>query len=396
MLFGLLLAMMLATGAAALIARMGFPLPPAERRIGCIDGLRGYLALAVMAHHFVIWMQLTRLGGTWSAPGIAFFNQLGGTGVALFFMTTGLVFYPRILAGFRATAWVPVYIGRVFRIMPLIAVSALVISLIIILRGEARFDLRYPVHLAEWTTSWAQPPLLGHADAGRFNAYVLWSLRYEWLFYLLVLPGCALAMDALGERPRSVAVPALLLAIAIGGQVARLPGTIWPYLPLFAIGMLAYECQRRESLAALLRGRMAGAAGAIALVLAMALFPTPYGAAMPLLGVFFLCVACGNDMGGLLRTRGALVLGELSYGIYLLHGIVLALLFEDAAALLAAVPLQWLPLTILPFAALIVTGVTAIAYLGIERPAIAIGRALGRRWRGGIVPARAQELEVAP
>ncbi len=97
--------------------------PPNERRIGCIDGLRGYLALSVLIHHFIIWMQVTRLGGVWEVPSVRLFNQLGAGAVALFFMTTGLVFHPRGLAGFRVCSWPAIYTTRLFRIMPLVIVS---------------------------------------------------------------------------------------------------------------------------------------------------------------------------------------------------------------------------------------------------------------------------------
>jgi hypothetical protein len=60
---GLILAYVVATFAAGLLANRGFPLPPEERRIGCIDGLRGYLALSVFAHHFIKWIQVIRFPG---------------------------------------------------------------------------------------------------------------------------------------------------------------------------------------------------------------------------------------------------------------------------------------------------------------------------------------------
>src|SRR6476661_365493 len=92
------LAYLSATILSGRVATAGFPLPPDERRIGCIDGLRGYLALSVLVYHAIVWMQLTRLGGSWSPPQLALFEQLGAGSVALFFMVTGLLFYPRVKA----------------------------------------------------------------------------------------------------------------------------------------------------------------------------------------------------------------------------------------------------------------------------------------------------------
>lgn len=116
-------ALVCATLAAALAPRLGFPLPPAHRRMGCADGLQGHLALFVMAHHYIIWTRFAQTGEAWAEPTVAAFNSFGNGGAALFFMTTGLVFCPRILTGFRRAAWRAVLTTRAFRIVPLVAVS---------------------------------------------------------------------------------------------------------------------------------------------------------------------------------------------------------------------------------------------------------------------------------
>lgn len=389
------LAYVLATLTASLIARVGFPLPPGERRLGCIDGLRGYLALSVLAHHFIIWTQVTRFGTLWQPPSIFLFSQLGAGGVGLFFMTTGFVFYPRVLDGFRSCSWPAIYTTRLFRIVPLVVVSVAMISAVIALRTGRSLDGDFLIAAASWISTWSEPPLLGYADSGRLNAYVLWSLWYEWLFYLLVLPACAFAMDLMrGKRPSWI-LPLALLAVTLLARVFHLKSPLVKLLPLFAIGMLAYECQRREWIARVLRTPAMSIAAAAALGLGMIAAPTPYNFAMVPFGFFFTCVACGNSMGGLFRTRGALVLGECSYGIYLLHGIVLSLVLVDAAAVIAPIGTEQLPL-VLPLAAVALAIATPVTYLFVERPAIRIGRRLAQRWTGRRLRADAPELEVAP
>jgi peptidoglycan/LPS O-acetylase OafA/YrhL len=381
MIAGLFVAVIVATLAGSLIARTGFPMPPADRRIGCIDGLRGYLAMAVMAHHFAIWLQIDRFGQDWKVPDILFFDQLGMAGVALFFMTTGLVFYPRILMGFRAVSWGSVFIGRIFRILPLIAASVLIFCLIITLRGDARLDLRFPSYAAQWITSWNQPPLLGDPDSGRLNAYVLWTLRLEWCFYLLALPACAFAMDQL-RQSQSWLIPLILAAIGLIAQALHPAGLLWPYLPMFAIGMGAYEIQRREHIARHFRTPLASAAAALSLIAGLTLFRDAHGLPMMLCaGAFFISVACGNSLGGLLQARGAYVLSECSYGSYLLHGAVLALLFQDGASLIAPLPTWLMTPLLLPLAVIAVVGLTAITFLLVERPGIAWGQAVNAYWK---------------
>lgn len=384
-----------ATLIAALIARTHFPLPPTQRRIGCIDGLRGYVALSVLIHHFIFWMQVTRFRGNWEAPHVNVFNQFGAGGVALFFMTTGFVFYPRVLDGFRACAWPAIYTTRLFRIVPLVVASVAIITIIIAMRTGGGLDRGFPIAALQWITTWDEPPLLGYPDSGRLNAYVLWSLWHEWMFYLIVLPACALAMDLIRGRLPSWLVPVTLLVMAVVARLLYLPGSILRYLPLFAIGMIAFECHRREWFARALRTPRAAIAAALALGLGMIAAPTPYTFAMPLFGFFFTCVACGNDMGGLLRTKSALILGECSYGIYLLHGILLSLLFVDAAQVVGSIAIDRLPI-LLPLAAVTIVLVTPVTYLLIERPAIRIGRNVSQRWTRQRLRTDAPELEVAP
>lgn len=52
------------------------PQPVSGSRFLAIDGLRGYLALAVLVHHSSIWYVYARTG-KWSAPPSALYAQLG-------------------------------------------------------------------------------------------------------------------------------------------------------------------------------------------------------------------------------------------------------------------------------------------------------------------------------
>jgi peptidoglycan/LPS O-acetylase OafA/YrhL len=387
---GALLALVVATFAGSTTVLVGFPLPPDSRRIGCIDGLRGYLALSVLVHHFVIWTQIARFGGTWSAPTVNALNNLGLGSVALFFMTTGLVFYPRILNGFRTTSWFATYTTRVFRIIPLVTTSVVIITLIIMARTGARPGLGFLKDAAKWITAWDQPPLLNYPESGRINAYVLWSLWYEWIFYLLVLPLSALAMDFVRGRLPSWTVPASLLLISLmlrhlaGLQKLHLHGlqNLPQYIPFFSIGMLAYEVQLSPSLRTLLQRRNIALLATFSLIAGMVTAPTPYATPqLCFLGFFFTAVSCGNSFAGVLRTKGALALGECSYSIYLLHGIILSLLFENCIWFVDKFTISYVFFCVLPLVALVIVCVTPLTYTLIERPMIAQGNRIARSLR---------------
>jgi peptidoglycan/LPS O-acetylase OafA/YrhL len=158
---------------------------------------------------------------------------------------------------------------------------------------------------------------------------------------------------------------------------------------------LAYECQSLDRLTKIFRSRLLTVAALVCLAVGMTLFHWPYGFALPLFGLFFVCVACGNDFGGVLTTRGALVLGECSYGIYLLHGTVLSLLFTEGAALMGRLSTPLLPV-LLPPAMTAVAFLTGMTFLLIERPMIRIGKRVAKRWSSRQLRPDAVELQVAP
>ncbi|MBU6267768.1 MAG: acyltransferase family protein [Sphingomonadales bacterium] len=363
-----------ALGVGAVLARAGFPVPDAARRIGAIDGLRGVLALAVVGHHFALWLG-TQAGLPWAPPLVPFVNELGAGAVGLFFMATGLVFHPVVRAGFAATDWRKVMLSRVFRIVPAVVVSVGMVLAVVCWRTGRPPDRGVIWPLVGWIGAFDEPPLLGYRDSGRINAFVLWSLHFEWLFYLLLLPVLALASDA----ARAVRLPAWSVAAAflLASLVARwwyapdaAAHDLLLYLPLFACGMIAWECHASAAVRGWLMRPLPRAAAPVALLAGMALARYPHGAALPLFAFFFASVACGNRLGGLLSCRAARVLGECSFGVYLLHGIVLDGLFTAGAPV---------PVTMLPVAAAGVVLMAAAVHLTVERPMIAAGRRLSRR-----------------
>ncbi|TDX64242.1 peptidoglycan/LPS O-acetylase OafA/YrhL [Methylosinus sp. sav-2] len=377
---GIGLAYLAAFAAGGLLDRLGFPLPSSAGRISRIDGLRGLLALSVMMHHFVIWMQATRLGGTWERPTILFLENLGGGSVSIFFMITGFLFHRNTLEGFHISRIAALWVGRFFRLTPLVAASVVATGLIILwtqeysIRPETVFT-----PLLTWVAALGQPPLLGHADSGRIDAYVLWSLKYEWAFYLFGVPLMAIAYDLLRGKAPTAALP---LALVIGSLAAtRFVALDWlAFPPLFAMGMLASEAAKLDEARIWSSSRGGMLTATICLLAALACAPKPYGTPWDfLLGLFFASVACGNDIFGLLRRRALLALGECSYGIYLFHGNVLFVLFYFGAPSLAALDTASLPL-LLPLVAIIVVAVTATIFVTIEKPGSAYGRAFVARF----------------
>jgi len=357
-------------------ARRGFPLPNSQGRVGFVDGLRGYLALMVCVHHFVIWSGVKKMGTGWGEPTLNVLNQLGAGAVAFFFMITGLLFYAALLRERDWSFWLRLFVGRSFRILPLqLSSIALVLLILTISTGNSlRFeDAR---SLWQWVTAWDQPALLGFVSARHVDAGVLWSLRWEWFFYLLVLPASATMLNILCSRGRPTFIlPLILIALSLAARLTAGPSEIfrwWHCLPLFAAGMLTHEVRVRPELRELLGQPVFGGTAAAMLLPVLLITRDPYGPHMVVFTALFVSIASGFSLSGTLGTVGARVLGEVSFGIYLLHGIALWVGFQTLNVG-SALPLWALP-ALLPAYMAVAVILAVVAHLVIERPAIALGR----------------------
>jgi peptidoglycan/LPS O-acetylase OafA/YrhL len=127
-----------------------------------------------------------------------------------------------------------------------------------------------------------------------------------------------------------------------------------------------------------LRSRVAALAGIAALLVEMTLFPDSFAFIPSLvLLIFFAPVVAGNPYFGLFAARPSIVLGEASYGIYLLHGIVLFLALVDAAPLMAIYgPQAFWPA--LPLLAVVVVMASIAIHELLEKPAIRFGHRFKR------------------
>jgi peptidoglycan/LPS O-acetylase OafA/YrhL len=343
------------------------------RRFASLDGLRGGLALLVLVHHAAIWRDYLR-SGVWTTPGSVFYAQCGAVAVALFFMITGLLFVTRLLEARdgRPVDWLQLYAGRVLRIYPLhLVVGALAGVVVVWLSGGAA--LRLPAgDLLRAALNWCSFNFLhlrvagldlGGAEAQWVVADVIWTLRYEWLFYV-ALPVLALVLR--------VRVPAgLALSGAVGLALLIRIGPGLGFQACFLSGLLAAFAVRDERVRRLARSRMSTLAlsatvGAL-LFLPISPFVTPAG--LGLTTFLFIGLAAGNDLGGLLSSRGARLLGEASYGIYLLHGLALFVTFEvvlGRVASLALSPLaHWLVVAAL---VPLVVGAACLSHRWLEVP----------------------------
>lgn len=163
------------------------------------------------------------------------------------------------------------------------------------------------------------PDLNGIENTKLIVAGVVWSLPYEWVFYFS-LPLLALTVGVVPP------VEYILISAVFIAAVARHPNL--NYLS-FAGGILAACCVRFEWIREFFSCKLMSAFAIVLLVIVVAGFSTTHEVVpILLLSIFFLIVASGNSLFGILKTQASRTLGEFSYGIYLTHGLIIFVTFK--------------------------------------------------------------------
>lgn len=327
-------------------------------RFGGVDGLRGFLAVGVLFTHVInTWHFYTE--GAWSGHGDNGLGSTGETGVALFFMITGFLFWRRVLRSPEngALDTVALYRSRIRRIVPMYVASVLIVLVVVAVMsgfslnsspGEVLRELRSWFSFGFMNTG----EINGVADARYINP-VYWTLAFEWGFYL-ALPFLAL----FARGPWSIALFALVVLFGL-----RVPVTL-----NFLCGALAALAVERG----LLVGRRLESAYLTPVAIAALLggLHFSYGPAHTLLlFVFFLLVVGGNTLFGLLATTSARLLGMVSYSYYLLHSIVLFVIMRQVELRISMANLGALEYWLFAgLAAAVAVLLSALTYRHIEYP----------------------------
>jgi peptidoglycan/LPS O-acetylase OafA/YrhL len=342
-------------------ARLPILSQDALHRVSSLDGLRGILATAVIVHHFTI-SYFWHTTSSWQTTDSRVLNNMGSVPVSLFFMITGYLFTAKIYRS--EPKWGAILSSRIKRIFPMYLFSVAVIIAIAFYQSQG---VVAPIGetlkaVGRWVI-FVGSPINGFADTVRINASVQWTLLYEAVFYLsLPMLFCLLRRRLPGV---SLLIAVLVLA-CLWGIYHHHFSSRFPKLFLVGIAVAVFE-ERIRKWPINFAGVRCTLVALLALLISMKL--KSYSIVqMLLLGVPFALFVLGNSLNGLLENRGLKILGEASFSIYLLHGIVIYSLFSllnvysfEAAQFTHYV--WYLPLVIILTSALSVA-----TYWGIEHP----------------------------
>jgi len=374
--------------AAAPVFRLADTPHASPDRVQTLDGLRGFLALSVFFYHGAVYHAYL-LTGLWTAPPSRVFRLLGPFGVDIFFMITGYLFWSIMIKSAGRPAWLELYVGRVFRIGPLYlcAIAAALVAIFshtgMVLHGSV-VELMTSILELGMLGIYSMPPVNGYNGDWIVVAGVFWTLSYEWYFYSSLI----FIAQAARHKIAHLALPGIAIALLLG----LIAHTVFPRTmvndsalicaALFCIGMVCASLRLRD-----FRLKVPGWLAStivIALVGAAFTFFATFFAVMPilLLGIAFFFIVSGSDVFGLLSTIPARRLGNASFGIYLLQGLVLDGIFsiDSVKQFSLGSPCHYWEIVFL--CGVILLTIAAVSYRSVEPPGIRAGQSASRIVRG--------------
>ena len=371
-----------ALGVARVAVLLRFPLPSsgATRRYGYIDGLRGYLALAVMVAHCSGYLRIRLHGEEWhTAQPPAVIGNLGIAGVSLFFMVTGFLFYKKIDKGIKGSAWVELFVKRLFRLYPAALLSISTVVAIVLLRSGLPKSLNASdlLNIVKWISFKSEPDLFGYPNSFMINGAVTWSLWYELIFYFFIIP----VISAIHQLSKPwLSLGKLVAIIWAATSILDIAGIKFLYLPLFTMGMLIFEIVNRGFASRLLRSPEAAALACVSVVAGLVITDQLVIQSV-LFAPILACAASGNSFSGAISARPSIVLGECSYSIYLFHMIVLNIIFIDLQSFVSTDSYPSILMACVGAVAFVCT-LAVVVFLYAERPAMAFGATIADKLAG--------------
>lgn len=321
-----------------------------QSRLASLDGLRGVAAVGVLLHHLYLIATPVLIAQGGSGPGSAHWwlsdtplklATAGAEAVLVFFILSGLVVALPALRQ-ETFVWSAFLGGRLIRLyLPVWASLALGTVLLFVVPREAAAvtDGSWLANANATSTTVASLLHQGALTQASYDVNnVLWSLRWELAFSVLLPVFVAVAM--LVRRQWWVAAAVAVVLSAVGAQTNTAP---LQYLPVFFLGTLLAvrldamrEWMRRRMLRP--RARLWSAvlvAGSLLVLIAGWLVRSvaPAGTLandlttdLEVIGAFGLVIAAigAPFLRRGLESRGCQWLGRMSFSLYLVHVPIIA------------------------------------------------------------------------
>lgn len=343
-------------------------------RYGAVDGMRGMLAIGVMVHHTSAAYGYFSTG-IWQYGQNSFLNQLGHAGVALFFMITGFLFFIKASSG--EMKWRDFFLSRFFRLFPLYAlVVTAVVVIVMVMTGWiiTVTPSEFIDSIVKWYTFviFGRPEINGYKNTALLIAGVNWTLKYEILFYVFCVPTIYYITGLGGRLAACMLLIGLCLILTLLKWIFDL--NFNPCTFYFLIGSLIAYGYSIPQVKEIYGHKFIKALSVIAFFTLIAQ-PSRGSIALLCMSIIFASIVGGASIYGLLKTKYARWLGDISYGIYLIHGLILWMGINILIKfnLFSGITM----VEYMEFACLLAVSITIIASLSyrfVEYPAIMMGK----------------------
>lgn len=324
---------------AIAISRCGFQslAPASHQKHTTLDPLRGLAATAVMSHHSFLMYNLMN-GGDWSTLGPSiqmspllkrFFDSLGDVPVSIFFMITAFLFFERLMQKRGELNFQEFYIKRALRIIPMylfMLTSVMVTFFIFGINGGIKEVI---TTIISWA-SFSFLPVKSLSDeliGGRAAAGVIWTLAIEWKFYILV-PLIGVFTKSFKASLLFVIISSSFVGLSYHLDLMQEKDSVITLC--FFTGMLSAVIFqfKNDTLNKILRHWITSILCFISVGAGIFLTVGEYTVYIwAALSIFFICVSNGNTLLGILKLESLRFLGLISYSVYLMHGVIMALCF---------------------------------------------------------------------
>jgi peptidoglycan/LPS O-acetylase OafA/YrhL len=207
------------------------------------------------------------------------------------------------------------------------------------------------------------------------NANVLWTLQYEWTFYL------SLPLLALLFRRRTALMAALYVAIVLAAALSHMDTArsfLLVGLPLLC-GCITAAWLRNGRYVPPMNSLSSVATALCLLILSVIGFRSGIATLdiVFLIWPLFSMIAAGCNPAGFLTWRSTTFLGKISYGVYMMHGIMLCFIQHQWGDFEANYPIAFLGIFLV--AIFFFTGWCQWVFRNIEEPYITNAPRIGEK-----------------
>lgn len=287
-----------------------------EYRNSRIDALRGILAMSVFSHHFALTYHWKKTG-LWGISDNTFVSNLGTVSVSMFFLITGYLF-SNIILNNNDIKWWDFLKNRIFRIMPSYLVIVMIIYITYLMEVDKVAEIKYLLGSALYSAIFVTKNL-GSFDLLKITSGVQWTLVYEVIFYLSLPIFNMIFSKQVNGRLMIVS----FIAAIIIGLYSETTYLYEQLFYLFLLGAGGHFISKSIMVKKLSASKVCSVITFILIV--YCLMFTKYWSIQQMLicSVCFIFIVNGCDVFGILNSNTLKKIGDISYSLYLTHGVVL-------------------------------------------------------------------------